>query len=115
MTRSTTTRSTLPWSDALAARLREARRRRDETQTEAAARFGITQPSYSRWELGQSSPSEQHLDALASFLGMAPDDLDRLLGREADGDDPLEAVRAELAALQREVAELRAHLGRPTT
>ena len=81
-----------------------------EPQTEAAARVGITQPAYSRWELGQSSPSEQHLDALAGFFGMAPDDLDWLLQGNAD---PLEAVRAELAELQREVAELRARLGEP--
>ncbi len=109
MQRGPTTRETLPWTADHGARLREARRRRGETQTDAAARFGVTQPSYSRWELGQSSPSVEQFDALAGFLGMTPDEFDRLLQGTID---PLDAVRAELAELQREVAELRARLGR---
>lgn len=109
MTSGPATRETLPWKAEHGIRLREARQRRGETQAEVAARFGVTQPSYSRWELGQTSPSGQHLDELSRFMGMEPDDFARLLQGTAD---PLDAVRAQLAELQREVAELRAQLGR---
>lgn len=50
--------------------LRAERAKRAETQATAAARFGITQPSYGRWEAGRHDPSDEHFDTIASYLGV---------------------------------------------
>lgn len=63
MTSSAATRATL-----IAARLREHRRCSGLSQQEAAARVGVTQGTWSRWESGKHAPKAEHLGPLSELL-----------------------------------------------
>lgn len=58
--------------------LKKLRKKRGVSQTEVADFIGITQSSYSRYELGQCEPTMSILIKLADFYGIS---LDELVGR----------------------------------
>ena len=59
-------------------RLREARIESSFSQRDMAARFGITDRSYRRWEAGDAEPSIDAMVELADLFGVS---LDWLCGR----------------------------------
>ncbi len=87
--------------------LRRERTRRGERQVDAAARFGISQASYHRWESGENRPSDEQFATVGNFLGLHVDDVWKLVHH---GEEPtsLDATRQEVAELKRDVADLRA-------
>ena len=93
--------------------LRRERLRRDQLQDQAALRFGITQPSYSRWENGQIFPDDKHFAEVANFLGLQLEDVWEMV----NGNDPrpvsLEALKTEIAELKRDIADLRSVIKPP--
>lgn len=89
--------------------LRTRRLTLGETQRQAARRIGVTQSSYSRWESGRTTPDPARLDEIAASLDLPTESLVRMLDG-AKRDDDFAAVRNELDALRRDVAELRARL-----
>lgn len=42
------------------------------TDTEAARRLGVKQPTVSRWRVGKSVPSEDRVEVLSAFCGVSP-------------------------------------------
>lgn len=52
----------------LGAWLRWKRRQRTQTQAEAAAHFGVSQATYSRWEIGEHQPASARYGAVAEYL-----------------------------------------------
>lgn len=66
--------------ESVATRLRIERARVDRTQSEVAAKVGITAPMLSNYESGKLVPSLQTLCQLADFYGTS---LDYLAGRQA--------------------------------
>jgi transcriptional regulator with XRE-family HTH domain len=111
-------------SNDLGEALRRERRRRKERQIDTASRFGISQPSYARWESGEHDPDDQHFGAIADFTGLALSDVwrmvhhsdaepltvdklqERLLHAEQDWSDVRKVVAATQARLDRLLAEL---------
>lgn len=65
---------------AFGERLRRERLRRKLSQREAAARFGVSQPSYYRWESGQIEPATRYRRDIADWLGITLDELFELIG-----------------------------------
>ena len=59
-------------------RLIELRKQFNLTQQQVAKRLGITQPSYIRYELGNSEPTLENLVKLADIFDVS---VDYLLGR----------------------------------
>lgn len=58
-----------------ASRFREARELAGMSQTEAATRIGVPQPTLSRWETGKSDPNATHLVALCKLYRRSADEL----------------------------------------
>lgn len=56
--------------------LRETRMRKGLTQTDLAAKVGVTQSSISQWENGRKRPSARSVSKLASILGLPEESLD---------------------------------------
>lgn len=83
---------------SLGERLRRERRRRKETQAQTAARFGVSQPAYHRWETGQNQPESDRYAQIASYLGFKVEELWQLVH---DAAPPL-----TLATLEERVNEL---------
>lgn len=54
-------------------RLRALRQQRDMTQAEIAREIYITQPAYSKYEVGTSSPNPETLGKIANALGVSAD------------------------------------------
>lgn len=52
----------------LGSSLLTVRTTRGETQAEVARLFGITQPSYHRWEAGTNNPDARHFADIAKYL-----------------------------------------------
>lgn len=50
------------------------------TDTEAARRVGVSQPTASRWRSGKSIPSELHVPALAAFCQVPASTVRKLIG-----------------------------------
>lgn len=86
--------------------LRRERIRRKETQDEVAVRFGVKQPSYAKWEQG-FRPSDARLADIASFLGLDLSEVWRTVHGETQAPATLDEVRKRLAALERDIVELR--------
>lgn len=62
-------------------RFREARMRAALSQKVAALSIGVKPPSMSDWENGKTSPSQDHLVAMANLYGVT---VDYLLGNSSD-------------------------------
>lgn len=90
--------------------LRRERKRRKETQRDAALRFGVSQPSYFQWEDGKAAPKDEHRRAIADYLGVSVGDIHEML-HEGSATSHTE-VLARLAALERDVEDLRSQLAR---
>jgi len=94
----------------LGERLRRERLRRNELQAPAAARFNVTQPSYSRWESGKIFPDEKHYSDIAQYLGLTVEEVWSLMN---DGDPrpiSLDSLKSEIADLKRDIVDLRKQL-----
>lgn len=89
--------------------LLRARRRELRINTSAAAaECGVSQGSYSKWEGGITKPGDEHLGAIAVFLGISWDEV--VLARSASAVDPADRIavlEARLASLEAEVTRLR--------
>lgn len=80
----------------------QARRRR-LSQAEAAAYFGVTQQTFSRWCTGQSRPADEHRTRLAHWLGLSLRDYDALwIGASRGQVD----TQRRLDALERKIDDL---------
>lgn len=95
-------------SSTLGARLRAERERQGLSQGQVAAGLGVSQPSYSSWERGESRPDAEHLGGIARFLRQSIDDIWRSVWHERptpDGwaDSPL-AFR--LRSMDQRITEL---------
>ncbi len=90
--------------------LRRERTRRGETQLQTAARFGVSQAGYSRWENGTAYPSDKHWKKMAGFLGMKIDELYAMFNEQEgiDAKDPmtLHKLAEDVAALERVIEGL---------
>lgn len=87
--------------------LKNARRLAGLTQEEAARKLDVTSRTYARWERGETAGFLRELDRIAAAFSTTPD---AIIGGQATDD-----VQAQLAALQSELAELRALLLDPKT
>lgn len=95
----------------LAEALRRERVRRHERQEDTAARFGISQPSYWRWEAGKGLPNDRFFAAVADFLGMTTEEVWQL----AYGDEKpqsLSNLTEMISGLQRDIDDLRSRLAK---
>ncbi|MEO1065356.1 MAG: helix-turn-helix transcriptional regulator [Actinomycetota bacterium] len=97
-------------STALGELLRRERRRRGETQAQAAARFGIAQPSYHRWESGENRPDDEKFTQIGGYLGISAEEVLRVV-HQTELPTSLEQVRDDVRALQRDVDDLKEALG----
>lgn len=86
--------------------LRRERVRRGENQRQTAARFGVSQPSYFRWETGDTLPRDQHWSQVAGFLGMSVDDLYFLIH---DEEPPSSHTNLDerMSALERDIVDIK--------
>lgn len=87
--------------------LRRERTRRSERQVDTAARFGITQPSYHRWERGDSRPDDAHFAEVARFLGIKVDEVWQLVHGASPEPTSLNQLREQVDGLQRDIDDLR--------
>ncbi|MGI9606786.1 MAG: helix-turn-helix transcriptional regulator [Acidimicrobiales bacterium] len=96
-------------STAFGEALQRERRRRGENQRETAERFGVSQPSYHRWERGDSHPDDKHKHAIAEFLGITVQDVWEL---QHNATDPLSftLLNDRVSALERDVEDLKRQL-----
>ena len=83
--------------------IRRERARRGDTKAEAAARFGIPQSTYFRWESGEDTPEDDTFAAIARYLGLKADEVWVMAHGAHEELDSLEAMRLEIAALWRMV------------
>ena len=94
----------------LGERLRRERLTRDETQAETAARFGIGQSSYHRWESGDAEPRPNRYAAVGEFLGIPGTEVYALIKSE-HVPTSLEDIRRRIQGLQRELLDNAAATG----
>jgi transcriptional regulator with XRE-family HTH domain len=93
----------------LGAIIRKRRRERRLTLTELAQRIPMSASNLSRVELGsQGPPSDEVIERIAKALGADPDELLQAAGRTAGGQPFEEAVLSKLAAIERDVREVKA-------
>lgn len=88
--------------------LRARRRELQMTTVEAAARCGVSQGSYSKWENEANKPGDEHLERIASFLGISRDEV--VLARSAPDADPADRIAQledRLARLEAAITRLR--------
>jgi transcriptional regulator with XRE-family HTH domain len=83
--------------------IRRERTRRGDTKQETAARFGISQASYFRWESGEDRPDDDTFAAIGRYLGRPVDEVWELAHGGDARPDTMEAIRLEIAALWRMV------------
>jgi hypothetical protein len=74
--------------------------------------FGVTQPSYHRWEAGANRPDDAHFAAIADYLGLRVNEEWNLVHGPDEGPTSLAAVQAELSALRRDIDALRESMRR---
>lgn len=92
---------------AIAQRITNARRLAGLTKRAAAIRLDVTEKTISRWESAETSGFLEHLDAIAAAYGVTAD---QLLGEDVSRESVGDATAVRLAAVERELAELRALL-----
>lgn len=92
----------------LVEQLKQQRTIRNENQTVAGRRFGVTQPTFARWERGMT-PNDSMVPHLAHFLGVTTADVWQLVhstirptSRQALMDE-LDAARSDRAAITEEL------------
>lgn len=56
-------------------RIRERRKAKGWTQDEAARQVGVSQPTWSTWEIGTSQPSDDNIGRLRDVLGLTAADV----------------------------------------
>lgn len=56
-------------------RIRERRKAKGWTQDDAARRIGVSQPTWSTWEVGTSQPSGDNVKRLRDVLGLTAADI----------------------------------------
>jgi transcriptional regulator with XRE-family HTH domain len=83
--------------------IRRERTRRGDTKQDTAARFGISQASYFRWESGEDRPDDDTFAAIGRYLGRKVDEVWELAHGGDARPDTMEAMRLEIAALWRMV------------
>lgn len=93
--------------------LRRERQRRGELQRDAAERFGVSQPSYHRWEAGDSAPADESRHAIAEYLGITVQEVWELLHHHTAADHPtptgmVEQLQRDVEGLRREIVDLKA-------
>ena len=89
--------------------LRRERSRRKERQRDTAARFGVSQPSYHRWESGENLPDDELRQKVAEYLGITVGEVWELMHNES-APASLEALHQDIADLQRDIADIREQL-----
>lgn len=86
--------------------LRRERMRRKERQRDTCARFGVSQPSYAKWESG-TRPDDSRLADIASFLGLQLEEVWRMTHGESKAPATLDELRVKMADLERDIKDLR--------
>lgn len=69
-------------------------------------RFDVSQPSYHRWESGESVPADEHRHEVAEFLGITVQEVWEMIHEKAPPTS-LEALQAEVAELKRDIGDLK--------
>jgi transcriptional regulator with XRE-family HTH domain len=87
----------------LGEQIRRERTRRGDTKKDAAARFGISQSTFFRWESGEDRPDDDTFGAIGRYLGRRVDDVWEVAHGADAQIDASEAMRLEIAALWRMV------------
>ena len=94
--------------------VRRERLRRQERQVDAAARFGVSQSTYSRWESGAIQPDDRHFAAIGRYVGIGVEDLWEAAhgegGSAAAAAAAHDALLAQIDALRSEIEDLRRQL-----
>jgi transcriptional regulator with XRE-family HTH domain len=86
-------------------------------QDQAAARVGVRERTWQRWEGGQSVPYARHLAKIADEFGLALSDFDDGMGRRKSNGTPTpfaarDAGADRLEAIERQLAEIQGTLRR---
>lgn len=96
----------------LAVAITEQRKLQGVTVKALAARFGVEQPTVSRWASGKSVPGDEHFADLATWLGRTEKEIAAMAHTPVDKVDlltsQLDRVTKEVAALREVVAWLQA-------
>jgi transcriptional regulator with XRE-family HTH domain len=90
--------------EAIAERIRQARRLAGKTQEEAARELGVTVRTFARWETAETTGFLQELDRIGEALGVTRAQL--VDAAPVGLDARLEAIERELAALRAAVERL---------
>lgn len=90
----------------LGERLRRERVRRRETQDQTATRFKVSQPSYHRWESGETNPNDKHFGEIANFLGCKTDEVWKMVYQGVEPTS-LDGLRQQIEELNRDMDDLR--------
>jgi transcriptional regulator with XRE-family HTH domain len=93
------------------------------TSTELARRFGVSQPTFSKWRAGRGWPGPENQRAMAEWLRISPVELRRLIAQdkaakltqEADTtlDERLERMDDAIAQVRSELKKLAERVRRP--
>ena len=89
-----------PEVETMGSRIQRLRYQRGLSQTEVAARMGVSNPAVSAWEQDKARPSASRLIALAEILGIRSDEL--LAGRQ--GSDGLSDIVARCRQMMADAA-----------
>ena len=83
--------------------IREHRKRLGFTQDDLAQRMGVSQPTVSTWETGESMPEQQNMQLLAQVLEVSRRELvDHLMGESAGTNTVERAIAEDDADLTRQ-------------
>lgn len=93
-------------SNELGERLRRERKRRHETQAEAAARFGVNQSSYHRWEDGTNRPDGTQFPEIGKYIGASLAEIHQMVFESAEPSS-LALLQEQIEQLRRDIEDLR--------
>ncbi|HSJ79536.1 MAG TPA: helix-turn-helix domain-containing protein [Erythrobacter sp.] len=82
---------------ALGPRLNRLRREAGLTLADVAAALGVSKPTVWAWEKGKARPLPERLDAIATALGIAPEELAETTGTAGDTVTVIEECRMRIA------------------
>ncbi|MEY2460921.1 MAG: Helix-turn-helix domain [Acidimicrobiaceae bacterium] len=91
----------------VARRLREERQARGISQAATVRLLDVAQGTYASWETGRCSPAEQHHEAIASFLGIGPEEVTAMCEVPFSVDTSTWPPLGQIVGRQREVRQLR--------